>query len=120
MVRLVQTPMEGIRLCTGVLNPVVDTGVYLCHHVDEVVFNMTILEAMKSGRPFKRKGWSSYESVTAASEVERVYSMKSILADDWVIGSIKKELTADNIRHAASKMNSMWSIEDLIEILGLE
>jgi len=42
---------------------------------------MTIIEAMKSGRPFRRKGWDSWIQPSKTG----VFYSSEILADDWEI-----------------------------------
>lgn len=43
---------------------------------------MNIIEAIKSGKPFKRHAWSYFRSY---SNSERIFSMEDVLADDWEV-----------------------------------
>lgn len=64
---------------------------------------MNLIEAVKSGRPFKRKAWgtSDWEAPESWSKPFLKYD---ILADDWELEESKVEITATQFHEAARKV----------------
>lgn len=91
---------------------------------------MTIQEAIKSGRRFRRAEYAWF-SVTAG-QIENgdagltvPLSLNDILATDWVVEPVKKGLSREDIEAAAEKLidkgwePSMLFVDELIRELGL-
>ena len=84
---------------------------------------MNIQEAIKSGKPFKRTGDKVYYLSRTVTDCKTFY-YEDILADDWEIETVKKELSAKDIIDVLNKWNTqpyrMESIRDfIIKELGL-
>lgn len=60
---------------------------------------MTLLEALKSNRPIKRKGWKEYVKFDE-SEVFQVYQ---IVAQDWEVQPIYLKATVTQIKNCLEK-----------------
>jgi len=70
---------------------------------------MNLIEAIKSGKPFRRKGWGYYLNSRDGGSLE----FDSILATDWEIQEQKIELTWRQVQDAlhASALGSYHAKE---------
>lgn len=62
---------------------------------------MNILEALKSGKRFKRQAWLDWYHTA----VQEQFSTDDVLADDWEVEEVKVTITAaefDQARHRVS------------------
>jgi hypothetical protein len=65
---------------------------------------MNLIEAVKSGKPLKRKGWTGY---LKSDEIATQMIYKSdILADDWEIEEKKVTITRDQLFVAYKNANA--------------
>ncbi len=83
---------------------------------------MNIIDAVKSGRPFKRKGHAHY---THPLQDGVFVSKEDLLADDWELETEKKELSWYDIRIAIAKvyncdLSNNLSLHALKEELGFK
>lgn len=76
---------------------------------------MTLIEALKSGRPFKRKGdrfWcvapDTLEIPHEDGDGQTIVKRQDILVDDWEIQDKKVEITRTEFWEAVNKVLSEW------------
>lgn len=71
---------------------------------------MNIQEAMKSGKPFKRKGHKVYIQGGIAS-VDSFFSYEEVLATDWEVEEEKISLSASDIRKVLMNFPVQYSAQ---------
>lgn len=64
---------------------------------------MNLVEAVKSGQPFKRSGWGKY--VIHETVYEFLFKREDLLADDWEIQEKEITITASQFDAAVSRTN---------------
>lgn len=86
---------------------------------------MTIQEAIKSGKKFKRPLHTLFHDARTGGAFTGVFLYNDVLATDWEIEIVKKELSADDVRRALRDPETvygepLYTIEGFIKKLGLE
>ena len=87
---------------------------------------MNIIEAVKSGKPFKRSRWTDdcwlkmkphkdgvyFKSKPCWADPNKPYPLaeEDIVSDDWIVKEEKVEVTVSDVREA---FNRAWHTEDL-------
>lgn len=61
---------------------------------------MNIIEAVKSGKPFKRREWSAYQIPELLASKELRFGTEDFLADDWEIEGKEVPVTLSKLAHA--------------------
>ena len=82
---------------------------------------MTILEAIKSGKPFKRAAKFNY--YTISNKDVFILTYYDIIADDWEVEEKKIEVTETQLRDAYHKAYGQidgTTIENLVKLLGFK
>jgi hypothetical protein len=82
---------------------------------------MTLIEAVESGKPFKRTCWSSYERMDKRNILG--LSTEDILADDWEIQEEKIEITREQLRwayHEAPSDDPDKEFSEMARLLGFK
>lgn len=59
--------------------------------------NMNLIEAIKSGKPFRREGFTSYYD---PKTYDRYYSHDEVIADDWQVKSEPVTITRQQLEAA--------------------
>jgi hypothetical protein len=70
---------------------------------------MNLIEAVRSGKPFKRKIWNNPSFYPSFELAVNELSSSDILADDWEIQEEKIEITRKQLRLAYNKVFSSVS-----------
>ena len=81
---------------------------------------MDLITAIKSGRPFKRKGqegWFKKGTKTSGTFEDNcgypcLLSVESVLADDWEIEEPKVEITESVLERAADNVMCRWMTDN--------
>ena len=85
---------------------------------------MNIIEAVKSGKPFRRKDWDKTVRTFPNNEDRAMMyqiGKHDILADDWEIKEEKIELTKDQIKKALmDNVRHKQDLADLTVIIALD
>lgn len=87
---------------------------------------MTIIEALKSGKRFRRKAHCSwYEPPIQADAAEFTFEVRNILADDWELEpepEEKIEITRDKLQDIYTKVHGglCWKLNRNIEVAASE
>lgn len=88
---------------------------------------MTLKEAIESGKKIIGRPGIKSNYAFDRDSCYKIFTFEDVMADDWEVESIKKQLTADDIRHAVQDVNleegdwgiKIWMVDRLIKKLGL-
>lgn len=64
---------------------------------------MNLIDAIKSGKRFKRREWSEYIELKYGIDTYIAYSAESIIAEDWEVEEKKIEITESQLLEAWQK-----------------
>lgn len=87
---------------------------------------MNIIEAMKSGKPFKRRGWDDYIFIDDAYFLKNPDSLKKefLLADDWEVQEPQCTISQKEFWQAVVQAQQSGDAKTLVfrlaKLLGLE
>lgn len=86
---------------------------------------MTIIEAIKSGKPFKRKAWEFYLTTNNESQIKDKdgdlvsLDVKDILTDDWVTLNTPGIISPAALRDSLTRRGYGHMVNVLFEEFGI-
>jgi hypothetical protein len=74
---------------------------------------VNIIEAVKSGKPFKRKKWDGW-----VRDRYEGFTISDVMSEDWEIQERKIELTESQIRKALRTQENHHYVDAVVKELG--